>query len=215
VLLAAACGGGAKSNGLDKLSATDALAKVKAAAAKVTSVHVVGNVSQGPQQLSLDIEIGSDAADGTIGLGGGSMELRLVNGVTYFRGDSKVFAAFGASATQAGLAAGKWIKDTGSGGPAATFGAFLDKGKLFDALLAPQGTVKSGGSASVNGTKALILIDTSTSGGELFVAETGPALPLRIEKTGTGGGRIDFTDYGKDVSVDVPAGAIDISQLCG
>jgi hypothetical protein len=215
VLLVAGCGGGSKSNGIQKLSANAALAKVKAAAANVKSVHVKGAISQSGQSLTLELSVGTDAAQGKIGLGGGTMELRLVHGITYFRGDSKVFGAFGANATQSAQAANRWIKDTGTSGPASAFAAFLDTKKLFGQLLTPQGSLSTGGNATINGQKALILVDSSAQGGKLYVAETGSALPLRIERTGSNGGRIDFTDYNAAVKVDIPAGAVDISQLGG
>jgi hypothetical protein len=213
--LVAGCGGGSSGNGIEKLSAKDALAKVKTATADVKSVHVKGTINQSGKPLTVDVSVGSAAAEGSIGVGGGTMDLRLVDGVTYFRGDSKVFAAFGANAAQASVAAGRWIKDTSSSGPAGTFSAFLDEKKLFDALLTPQGTISKGGSATVNGKKAVILIDSSAEGGKLYVAETGEALPLRIERTGSNGGRVDFLDYDVDVNVDAPSGAVDISQLGG
>jgi hypothetical protein len=215
VALVAGCGGGAKSNGIDKLSATDALAKVKTAVADVHSVHVKGTINQSGQPLNLEVFVGSDAAKGTIGVGGGTMDLRLVKGVTYFRGDTKVFAAFGANAAQASLAAGRWIKDTGSSGPASSFATFLDRKQLFDDLLKPQGTITTGGTATVNGHKAVILVDSASQGGKLYVASTGAAVPLRITRTGSNGGQVDFTDYNADVSVAAPSGAVDISQLSG
>lgn len=215
VVLLAGCGGGAKSNGIDKLGADAALAKVKAAVADVHSVHVKGTINQSGQPLALEVVVGPDSAEGSITVAGGTMDLRLVDGITYFRGDAKVFAAFGANAAQASVAAGRWIKDTGTSGPAAGFAVFLNRKQLFDNALTPQGTVSTGGSATVNGQKALILIDNSSQGGKLYVASTGAALPLRIARTGDNGGRIDFTDYNADVNVVAPSGAIDISQLSG
>jgi hypothetical protein len=214
-LLAGCGGGGDKTNGIDKLSAKDALAKVKTATSSVKSVHVKGTINQSGKPLTLDVSVGSAAAEGHIGVGGGTMDLRLVDGVTYFRGDSKVFAAFGANAAQASLAAGRWIKDTSSNGPAGSFAGFLDEKKLFDALLTPEGTISKGGTATINGKKAQVLIDSSSAGVKLYVAETGAALPLRIERTGSSGGRVDFLDYNADVQVDAPSGALDISQLGG
>jgi hypothetical protein len=216
--LVAGCGGGSGgggSNGIEKLSATAALDKVKAATAKVKTVHVVGTIAQSSQTLNIDLHLGTDAAEGTIVVGGGNMDLRLVDGVTYFRGDSKVFAAFGVNPAQAGLVADKWIKDTGGSGPASSFASLLDRKQLFDSVLSPQGTIKTSGTATVAGKKAFVLVDSSSDGGKLYVADTGPALPLRIEKNGTGEGRIDFTDYDADVNVTAPSGAVDISQLVG
>jgi hypothetical protein len=216
VALVSGCGGGGgKSNGIDKLSASDALTKVKAATADVHSVHVKGQINQSSQSITLDVSVGEKAASGTINIGGGTMDLRLVDGVTYFRGDSKVFAAFGANGAQASLAAGRWIKATGSTGPAASFATFLDLKTLFSQLLTPQGTISTGGTATVNGHKALILIDSSSEGGKLYVATTGAALPLRIERSASNGGRIDFLDYNAGVSVSAPSGAVDLSQLTG
>ena len=213
--LVAGCGGGDKTNGIEKLSATDALAKVKTATADVKSVHVKGTINQSGKALTLDVSVGSTAAEGSIGVGGGTMDLRYVNGTTYFRGDSKVFAAFGANAAQSSLAAGRWIKDTSSNGPAGSFSSFLDEKKLFEALLTPDGTVSKGGTATVNGKKAVILVDSSSAGGKLYISDTGAALPLRIERTGSDGGRVDFLDYDADVNVDAPSGALDLSQLGG
>ena len=207
------CGGGAKSNGIEKLSATAALAKVRAAVAGVRSVHVTGSIKQASGTLTLDLSVGSAGSTGSIGIGGGTMDLRLVDGVTYFRGDSKVFAAFGANAAQSSLAAGRWIKDSSSTGPAASFATFLDRKQLFSDLLTPQGSVSTGGTATVNGAKALILVDHSAQGGKLYIATTGAAVPVRIDNPS--GGRIDFTDYNADVHVAAPAGAVDVSQLNG
>ena len=213
-LLLAGCGG-SDTNGVEKLSASDALAKVRTATKSVSSVHVKGQIDQSGQTLGLDLTVGADAAQGEVDLGGGRMDLRLVDGVTYFRGDQKVFAAFGANPAEASLAAERWIKDTSSTGPAAGFSGFLDSKQLFTSLLTPQGTPRTGGTATVNGRKAFVLVDSSSEGGKLYVAETGDPLPLRIERTGSNGGRIDFTDYNAEVHVDVPPDAVDLSKLSG
>ena len=210
--LLAGCGG-SSTNGVDKLSASDALTKVRTATESVRSVHVTGRINQSGQTLGINLTVGTSAAQGDIELGGGRMDLRFVDGVTYFRGDQKVFAAFGANPAEASLAAERWIKDTSSSGPAAGFSAFLNLQQLFKSLLTPQGTVRAGGDATVNDRKALVLVDTSREGGKLYVAETGRALPLRIERVGGNGGRVDFTDYDVDVNVEVPPDAVDLSKL--
>ena len=205
--------GGSGTNGVDKLSASDALTKVRTATESVHSVHVTGRINQSGQTLGLDLTVGTAAAQGDIELGGGRMDLRLVDGVTYFRGDQKVFAAFGANPAEASLASERWIRDTSTTGPAAVFSAVLNLQQLFKSLLTPQGSVRTGGDATINDHKALVLIDTSREGGKLYVAETGRALPLRIERVGSNGGRVDFSDYDADVNVEVPPGAVDLSKL--
>jgi hypothetical protein len=214
-VLLVGCGGSGGTNGVEKLSANDALDKVRHATESVRSVHVTGQINQSGQTLGLDIRVGTGAASGTVNLAGGTMDLRLVHGVTYFRGDQKVFAAFGANPAEAALAAERWIKDTSSSGPAAGFSAFLDSHQLFQSLLTPQGKLNTGGTTTIAGHKAFVLVDESTDGGKLYVADTGAALPLRIERTGSNGGRVDFSDYNADINVDVPPDAVDISKLSG
>jgi hypothetical protein len=206
-------GGGAQANGIEKLSADKALAKVKAAAATVTSVHVKGTLSQGTQTLGIDVQLGSGKGAGTLSASGHALEVRLLDGTVYVRGDAATFEAFGAPAAQASLAGGKWLKSPATSGSFTSFSGFLEIKGLFDSLLSPDGTVKLGKSTTINGTKALTLVDTASTGGSLYVAETGKALPLRVERGGAAGGHIDFTDYGSAVTVTAPAGAVDISQL--
>jgi hypothetical protein len=210
----AGCGGGAKDNGITKLSAAQVLAKTKAATNGVSSVHAAGSFSQSGQTFALNIQIGQQKATGTIRAGGGTIDLRLTGGTLYFRGDAKAFSAFGANAAQSSVAAGKWIKSAASSAFAASFKNFTDEKTLFSALLQPNGPVKKGGTTSVDGKKALTLVDTGANGGTLYVSETGAALPLRIKRAG-GGGQIDFTDYNAGIKVSIPAGAVDVSQLGG
>jgi outer membrane lipoprotein-sorting protein len=207
-----ACGGGGGTNGIEKLSGDKALAKVKADVAGVQSVHAHGTVSQAGKQLQLDVHVAQSKGVGTLGIGDSHIDMRLVDGTAYVRGDTAAYTAFGATPQEAQLVADKWLKGSSDSGDLSNFSNFLDLKQLFDSLLTPQGTVKTGGTTTVNGQKAFVLIDSS-DGGKLYVAETGKALPLRIEKTGTGGGTIDFSDYDADVSVSAPEGAIDLSQL--
>jgi hypothetical protein len=220
VLLAAAlvagCGGGsggAASNGIDKLAADKALDKVKAATATVKSVHVKGEISQAGNTIGLDVHVSDGAGEGTLMVGGGTVELRLVDGEAYLRGDEAALTSFGASQTQVAATANKWLKSAASGGQFQSFTTFLDLSTLFDSLLMPNGTIKAGSTTTLNGQKAYTLIDTASDGGTLYIALTGKALPLRVAKAGSSGGHVDFLDYDADVSVQAPDGAIDISQL--
>lgn len=213
--LVAGCGGGSDGgsrNGIEKLSADKALAKVKSDVATVKSVHAVGRIDENGQQLSLDVHVARDRGIGTLGLGSGQLEVRLVDGTAYVRGDEAAYTAFGASSAQVKLIANKWLKGSSSSGDLSNFSGFLDLGKLFDSLLTPDGKVETGKTTTLHGQPAFTLVD-SGAGGTLYIAETGKALPLRIEKTGTGGGQVDFTDYDDPVSVSAPSGAVDLSQL--
>jgi hypothetical protein len=212
-------GGGSATNGIEKLTADKALAKVKADAATVKSVHVKGDIVQSGNTLGLDVHAGQSEGEGTLTVGGGTVELKLVDGEAYLRGDEAALKSFGASDQELAATAGKWLKSSASGGQFDSFSTFLDTEQLFTSLLDPNGTVKTGELTTLNGEKAFTLIDTATDaeggGGTLYVAATGKALPLRIAKAGTEGGSVDFLDYDAELNVEAPADAIDISQLGG
>jgi hypothetical protein len=223
VVLVGGCGGssggGSDTNGIEKLSADKALAKVKADAATVKSVHVKGEIVQNGNTLGLDVHAGDAQGEGTLTVGGGTVELKLLDGVAYLRGDETALKSFGASDAELAATAGKWLKSSASGGEFESFSLFLDRDQLFTSLLDPNGTLAAGKLTTINGEKAFTLIDTATEaeggGGTLYVAATGKALPLRLAKAGAEGGSVDFLDYDADISVEAPAGAIDISQLGG
>jgi hypothetical protein len=213
VILVSGCGGGSSGNGIDKLSGAKALERVKAATGHVKSVHVTGTISTNGDQLEVDVRLAQDKGAGTMRIGGGEVEVRRIGTTVYVNGDEKGYEGFGADADKATAAAGKWLKSDQAGGPLSSFSSFLDLKSLFGALLTPDGPVRAGDSTTINGRKALALIDTKSAGGRLYVAETGDPVPLRIQKTGADAGRIDFTDYGETVDVQAPDGAVDISQL--
>lgn len=221
IVLLGGCGGssGGSTNGIEKLSADKALAKVKADVETVKSVHVKGNIVQSGNTLGLDVHAGDSEGEGTLTVGGGTVELKLVDGEAYLRGDEAALKSFGASDAELAATAGKWLKSSASGGEFASFSTFLDTGQLFSSLLQPNGTLETGELTTLDGKKAFTLIDTATEadggGGTLYVAATGKALPLRIAKAGTEGGSVDFLDYDAELNVEAPSDAIDISQLSG
>lgn len=216
LLFVTACGGGAKENGVDKLSAQDALAKVKAALTKVTTVHVTGHISLGGKDMSLDLRDKSTGGTGTLQVAGGRIDLVRDNDVVYLKGDSTALQATGASSAQAALVAGKWIKaSAGTSGGFGALGSLLDSQALFTNITTPTGTVSKGKRTTVNGKKAYTLVDKATDGnGTLYIALTGQPLPLRIDQPGPSGGALSFA-YGEAVNVNPPSGAVDLSQVTG
>src|SRR3954469_22805829 len=213
LLVAGACGGGENDNGIEKLSADKALAKVKAALDDVSTVHVTGQVNANGQSLDLDLRDKSGGGVGTIKVGGGRIDMVRLNGTIYVKGDAKALQTMGASSSQATLVAGKWLKHSAtSQGGFAALASLLDTQALFANITSPQGTVKSGKVTTIDGKKAYTLIDAQDSGnGVLYIARTGEALPLRVDQPGTSGGTLSF-DFGGSVNVKAPSGAVDLSQ---
>jgi hypothetical protein len=134
-----------------------------------------------------------------------------VDGNAYLKGGADALTAMGAPSTAASLMADKWLKTSASNGQFAGFASLLDIDKFVSDLLTPSGTPQKGKLTDVDGAKAYTLIDPDN--GTLYIAATGDPLPLRVEKSGDDGGRVDFTDFNDDLSVEAPAGAVDISQL--
>jgi hypothetical protein len=208
-----ACGGGESDNGVADLSADAALGKVKAAVKDVKSVHIAGTIAQQGQSFDLDVHSARGKGQGTLTINGGEMEVRLVDGTTYVKAEASTFEKLGAPAAQAQIIGGKWLKSGGATSQFAAFGQFLDLDQVFDSLLEPEGDIEKGDETEINGDAAIALIDKADSGGTLYIATTGDPVPLRISKSGSGGGQIDFTEYDADVTVAVPDGALDISQF--
>jgi hypothetical protein len=207
--------GGESDNGVADLSADAALDRVKTAVEDVKSVHVVGSIDQEGQTLDIDMHTARDKGQGTLTFDGGEMELRLVDGTTYVKAEASTFEKLQVPAAQAALIGGKWLKSGGASGQFSSFGQFLDLDQLFESLLKPEGELEKGDTTEIEGDPAIALIDNAETGGTLYVATTGDPIPLRITKSGTGGGQVDFTEYDADVTVTVPDGAIDISQFGG
>ena len=213
---AAACGGGAKDNGIAKLSATDALKQVQAAVKEVDTVHISGHLTAQGQDITLDLRDKAGAGVGTLRLAGGEIDVVRTSDTIYVKGNATALTAFGASQTQASVAADKWLRESiSSSGPLSAFAQLLDSSALFDSVTTPTGELKTGTTTTINGHKVFTLVDAAAGGnGTLYVAETGDPLPLRVDQPGANGGSLDF-EYGVDVSVTAPTGAIDLSQLTG
>jgi hypothetical protein len=216
--LLTACGGGstaagsspaAKStgNGIEKLAAADIMTKMDAAASAATSVHVVGKASQ----VSLDLTIGKDGADDTVGVGGPPVEVLRVGTDYYMKGDA-AFWTKTANAQVAKVVAGKYVKVTAA--QAADYQSFTNMSDFFTGMLKAGGTVTKGAVTTVDGQRALTLTDTS-DGSLLFVALDGPPLPLKSSKSGSDGGSVTFSAWNQPVTVSAPAAAdvIDMAAL--
>jgi hypothetical protein len=150
LVLVGGCGG-TKSNGIQKLPAASAFARVKAALQRVSSVHISGVIHQGNNTIGLDVHLGRLVGEGTLRFGGGTMQMRLVGGEAYLNGDAAVFAAGGANQAEARLAAGHWLKSSATSGPFSDFTTFLILRDMQASLLTPTGPVKAGGTSTYRG----------------------------------------------------------------
>ncbi len=206
------CGGGSSSNGLASKSPDEVVAAANAAAAHAASVHIAGSIISENKPISLDMELVSGkGAKGHIALEGLGIDVVAVERAFYLNG-SAAFYRHIAGAAAAQLLQGKWLKAPTTSGEFASLAQLTNMSKLLEGTLSSHGAMRRGGTATIQGRKAVAVTDAS-KGGTLYVAASGTPYPLELAKNGSGGGHIVFDRWNQPVSITVPANAINITQL--
>ncbi|HWY89520.1 MAG TPA: hypothetical protein VNY31_02510 [Solirubrobacteraceae bacterium] len=203
---------GSSGNGVSSKSPTEILAASKAAADSASSVHVAGTLINNGTRITLNLSLASGhGGRGQISQNNLSFKLIVIGNTIYIKGSPAFYSHFGGTAA-AQLFQGKWLKAPVSGGELGSLAALTNFGQLIDQSLTSQGTLTKGATTTVAGASAVELRDTSHNG-SLFVASTGKPYPVEIVKHGSETGHITFTNWHQPVSLSVPSGAIDLSQL--
>lgn len=210
----AGCGssGGSSENGVAAKSPTEIVAASKAAADGASAVHVSGSLVSGGVPITLDLNlVAGKGGKGRISQNGLSFELIQVDGNAYISGSTEFYKHFAGPAA-AQLLQGKWLEAPATTGNFATLGSLTDLGKLVDAALAQHGTLTKGAKTTVSGQPVVTITD-ATQGGNLYVATTGQPYPIKISKSGSGGGAIAFSEWNQPVTLTAPKNAISLSAL--
>ena len=212
-LLLGGCGSsGPKSNGLAAKTASQIIAAATAAAVGSTSVHVYGSGTQGGTTLALDLYlVAGKGGRGHINVNGLSFDIVRVGSTAYFRGDARFWKRFGSSAVGA-LLKGRWLAESSTTGPLASFSSLTDIAKFFSSVLGAHGTLSKLATSTVNGHSVVALNDAK-SGGVLYISATGEPYPLELAKTTGKSSSIKFEDWNTPVQLAAPANSIDISKL--
>jgi len=237
-LLASACG--SSGNGEADKTAAQILADAVSAMRTTSSFHISGQETSsgtgtpnplGNISLSIDIA-GPSSAQGTIGGEGVTAKFVITGGKFYLQG--KEFFAKVAGDQAANLVGDRWVVAPSTSGISG-FDQFVDAKKLANCLNLDHGALSKGGTTTVNGQTAVILVDKGdkpgTQPGKLYVATSGTAYLLKLETTGaaqpgtppggdqcgssgdTSTGAILFSDFGKSYSVSAPSDAVDLQSL--
>jgi hypothetical protein len=222
-LLLAACGGSlqessgaaasaptkaaARGNGVEKLDATQILAKAQAASVAAKSVHVAGKAGT----TAIDLSMGATASDSSVGINGQNVEVLWVGGAYYLKADAAAWTALG-NAAAARLLAGKYAKLTPA--MAAAYKTFTDMAVFFSSSFKSTGKVTKGEVTTVDGQRAVTLKDTA-DGSLLYIALDGPPYPIKSENKGAQAGVVTFTGWNQSKSVASPAAAdvVDLAKL--
>jgi len=216
-------------NGIEKLTAKEILQKSLDAARSASSVKISGAISQGDEDIALDMTLGTESGEGSITVQGVEVGLKFVGGKAYLKASGEDFAklAGGTGNAAAGeafaaLIGDKWLTfptDQASGGEAdglESFRLFSEKDSLLKGILEPDGEVTIKGTGTVNGTP-VVLLDLSNRDGTLAISTVGEPYPLQIKGTGTGSdsgvGEVNFTNWNAPISVTAPTDVVDIGAL--
>jgi hypothetical protein len=208
--VAAACGGGSKSNGEATKSPEQVLVDAKNAALSAKAVRVSGSITDAGQPITLDITIVKDSGGkGTMSESGLKFEIIRVGDKAYIRGSDAFLRKF-AGAAGAQLLSGKWLQGSATSGNLAALAPLTDTATFFKGALGSHGTLKNDGETDYKGQKVVAIKDT-TQGGTLYVAATGTPYPIAI--VGKDKGTITFDNWNKTVPIAAPKGAVDMSKF--
>ena len=213
-VLLAGCGGGKKSlpdNGVSSMTAQQILVQMEKAVGNATSVHVTGGGGTESSAISLDLQlVAGKGGAGHVESGGFSFDLVKTGGKLYVKADKAFLTKYAGKA--APLLEGKWFVVTAKTADFTTFTSFTDLVQLTNGIVSSAGTVTKGSTSKIDGQPAIGI--TSSKGGTLYVATTGPAYPLELQPA-TGSGGIKFTDWDEPVTLTAPPNPVDYAKVTG
>jgi hypothetical protein len=155
----------------------------------------------------------------------------VADGAFYMKGNAAYWKHLDA-ARDADVLAGRWFKVPLS--LAKDLTTALDRRTLSRCLVTEHGTLARGGTATVDGKRAVVIVDKGdrpgTTPGKLYVAASGEPFPVRILVTGKqrpgghedpecgdeapmrAGDEVVFTHYNKPLDVSAPPAAVDLGS---
>lgn len=202
-----------------KISAADTwLIKALGAEQKVGSVRITGAIKQGKTTMALSLLVNGDGeGGGTFVQNGFKILLKRVGPIIYFNAPTKFWSAH-ATATQTKEYGGKWIEVSALDTRFQSFDQFLDARDLVAAVFAGHTTpLTLSKRTTLDGHKVIIVSDTvkskgKTSTGHMYISTSGSPVVLKIEeKTPAQTGLIDFSHYGKPLSITTPPEPINLT----
>jgi len=204
----AACSSGPSSNGISSESATQIVSTVGSAIGSASSVTITGSFTQSGKASAVNVTTfsGGDLS-GDITENGTEIKIVKIGSTDYINAPASYYVAAGASAAVGARVGGKWIF-----GPDSTlgFGDSFTLSSFEKSIKNPTGSVRKGTTSTINGQSAYSVISSS---GTLWVATTGTAYPIQLNKNGSSAEQVEFVNWNKGTLPTAPAGAVSISSL--
>lgn len=221
-VLLAGCDGGGGNGSLEQArsyatsSGTTIAADARTAMQSLHSMHVSGRIGQDPNAIDLDLSVSrSGDCAGTVGIGGGSLQIRSVGGKAWFKADDAFwqFEAGANAARVSQIVAGRWVV---LGGKLQQLRSFCRIDELTGQMLSTKSRVKALGAVMV-GTTPTVRLAVTESGvtNTAYVVAAEPHYVVRIQRTGASVGQVTFSAFDQQVRVTAPPAAqvFDLSQL--
>ena len=205
-LTVAGCSSGGSSDPLAHMSATQVLDKAVTDLKAAPSFEMAGNVSQatGTYLVSLGNLKGHGCQGSIAQSGKGSIDIIVIGTKAWVKPDDAFIKSVAGSqaSTLIGQIGGKYLSGSTSNSNVASLTSLCDVNTLTSQLLKPTSVVK-GKVTTVNGQRALPLIDAS-KGGTLYVTDTATPQVLQLVNTKAGNsGKITFS-VGAPVTLTAP-----------
>lgn len=185
-------------NGLEKMSATAVSHQAIGMFSMARSVRVQGTMIGGVPAEKFDLRYEGTSISGSYADKGSMYEYTAVGDHSYLKTNAAV-EAMGNTPDVAGMMAGQWQR-TGS----APSGEEWPSRAIFVSELGLRESAQGATVAQARLDGRLVAVVTYPDGSKLYVANTGPAYPVRFDVTGNGGGRRDFSQYAAQFHVTAP-----------
>jgi hypothetical protein len=210
---------------LGGLSADQVMAKAVAAAHKAGTFHVEATESQGGQVVHMSIDVGVGGGTINSSMGGHPMELRVVKGGVYLRGDAAALSQMGFSDSFGAQYADQWLTVPATAPDIQQMAQSLDASQIVDQFLhlsgpltrMPQG---QGGGVTLQGTVPDNQFNQGSGAGDtatLVVSSKEPFVPVSISFSDPGNGstQMMFSHWGEQVALAVPPNAVALPPGAG
>lgn len=207
-VLLAGCGGSSDNGEAKKTGpqvASDAAAAIKSSGA----FHVAGTMTEAGKASNVDLQIQNNDVSGTITLDGAKLNLIVLNGHAYIKGDSKFWTSNNVPAQTAALLNGRWV--TAPPSSASEFKDFSASGVADDLEHPTDGDFQNAvRKAKVDGKDVVVV--TQKDGSELDVAAKGKPYPVRTVSKGDQTGTLTFSGWGEKQPIKTPPSPLDLSK---
>lgn len=221
-VLLAGCGTGGGNGSLQQARSyatqdgTTIAGDARGAMQSLRTMHVSGRIGQDPTPVDLDLSVSrSGDCAGTVGIGGGHIELRSVGGKAWFKADDAFwqFEAGDNAARVAQVVAGRWVVLSGR---LEQLRSFCRIDQLTGQMLGAKARVRPLGAVMVGTTPTVRLAVTEAGVTETaYVVAAEPHYVLRIQRTGAGAGQVTFSAFDQPLRVTAPPArqVFDLSRL--